>query len=394
MAEKEVEDYIEVQRSLGVGDADIKKSLISAGYGEEDFRHALARRPKSFSSGNPGNPGNPGKYNPTTRHLLYINIAVIIFFGVLFGYMTYDYNAKMNTLAAEQEEQMSELGADMASRIDSLNSQMTEQTQSLDSELGVWQNRVENINSDLSASLQNYNYQSINRDNALSKSIQDISTKSMSEIMSFSEQLETFRQASVDFSPIIPKAIESVVTIGSKGAGYFTTTGSGVMINSNGYIVTNYHVIDDLGQIAVKMHDGTDYSATIVGKDEEYDVALIKLITERNTFEYLEWADSDEVFVGEHVIAVGNPVGFDSTVTEGIISNTKRLITGNGEIYYLQTDVAINAGNSGGPLIDKQGKIVGIATLKYSRAGFEGLSFALRSNDVQGIVLGMMQEEI
>ncbi|MBW2996843.1 trypsin-like peptidase domain-containing protein [Candidatus Woesearchaeota archaeon] len=391
MAEKEVEDYIQVQRSLGVSGADIKKSLVSAGYDEDDFRRALARRPKRFSS---GNPGNPGKYNPTTKHFLYVNIAIIIFFGGLFGYMTYDYNAKMNALAADQEEQMNELGADMASQIDSLSSQVTEQTQSLDSEIGVLQNRMENINSDLGASLQNYNYQSMNRDNALSRSIQAISSKSMTEIMGFSEQLETFREASVDFSQVIPKSIKAVVTIGKKGAGYFSTTGSGVVINSNGYIVTNYHVLDDLGQIAVKMHDGTDYSATIVGKNEEYDVALIKLITEKNTFDYLEWADSEEVVVGDHVIAVGNPVGFESTVTEGIISNTRRLITGNGEIYYLQTDVAINAGNSGGPLIDKDGKVVGIATLKYSRAGFEGLSFALRSNDVQGIVLGLMQEEI
>jgi serine protease Do len=156
--------------------------------------------------------------------------------------------------------------------------------------------------------------------------------------------------------------------------------------------VTNNHVIDELRQIYVKTHDGSDYAARIVGRDTEWDIALLKLHTNKNNFKKLSWADSSKVSVGDHVIAIGNPVGFESTVTEGIISNTDRVVNGN-KISYFQTDVAINAGNSGGPLIDKNGKIVGIATLKYARSGFEGLSFALKSNDVKKIVARMMAEE-
>ncbi|MBN1544031.1 trypsin-like peptidase domain-containing protein [Candidatus Woesearchaeota archaeon] len=384
MAEKELEDYIKTQRSLGVNEHAIRKSLLDAGYTEGEFKDLLARHAKK-SSGGTG-------FTPTVKHILCLNLVIVIAFMSIVSYLAYDYNVKLNNLSAEHAKQLSDAELKMASQGETLSSQISSVESSLRGEMEISKTRIEQVNTDLVRKLQDYNYQAMQRDTALSDSIQKTSNRSLSEISSFSQQLETVKRSTVDFSQIIPKVLSAVVTIGRKGPGYFNTAGSGVFVNKEGYIVTNYHVVDDLGTVTVRTHDEKEYTATIIGKNENWDVAVVKPVTEKNNFEYLEWADIDAVSVGDAVIAVGNPVGFESTVTQGIISNTKRLIPGEIDIYYLQTDVAINAGNSGGPLVNKEGKIVGIATLKYSRVGYEGLSFALRSNDVQGILMNILQK--
>lgn len=382
--EKELEDYIRTQKSLGVSDAAIRKSLVEAGYTPEEFNHLLAKHSKKTSWHMPD--------SLSIRHILMINIMTIIVFGAMFAYFTYDYNTKINTLASQQQELESGMDQKLSSQQQALTEKIDSQTGELDSKINSMQARIEKVRDDLSSSIQSYNSQAMGRDSALSASIQRISNQSLSELSTFGQQLDAFRQQSVDFSSIIPTAIESVVTIGKKGQGYFTSAGSGVFINNKGYIVTNYHVIDDLSQITVRTHDETEYSATVIGKDEDWDIAVLKLITDKDDFTYLDFGDSDNVNAGTHVIAVGNPVGFESTVTQGIISSTDRLINGIDRSYF-QTDVAINAGNSGGPLIDKNGKIIGIATLKYARIGFEGLSFALKSDDVKRVVYEILDKE-
>jgi S1-C subfamily serine protease len=384
MVDKEIEDYIKVQHSLGVSEKDIRNSLLSAGHAEEDFRHIIAKHTRRHAK---------KEFSLTTKHLFGLNVAVIVVFGLFFVYLAYDYNTKLDNLALEQEERVNEVDRRVTAQGDELKEQIGSVSSSLSSEVNLAKASIENVDSDLRSSMQDYYYQSLSRDSALSDSIQRMGNRSLTELSVFEEQLEIVKETTVDFSPIIPKAIKAVVTIGNKGPGYFTTAGSGVFINDKGYIVTNYHVIDELGSITIKTHDDKEYTATLVGKNEMWDIAVIKAVTEEDGFEYLDWADSGNVFVGEHIIAVGNPVGFDSTVTEGIISNTNRIIAGEQDIYYFQTDVAINSGNSGGPLIDKDGDIVGIATLKYSATGFEGLSFALRSNDVRSVVLNILEEE-
>ncbi|MBW2964036.1 trypsin-like peptidase domain-containing protein [Candidatus Woesearchaeota archaeon] len=389
MAEKELDDYIRTQKDLGVRDSDIRNSLIKAGYTSQEFEHLMERHSKKGFW--------KKEFSVSAKHVLFLNIGIIVVFGLMFAYMSLDYNKKLAALEASQLEALNETKAEVVQQstsLSSLKAQSESQARSLSSQLNQTQGSMSLIRSDLESKMGNYNYQSLSRDAALQDTIQKMSNRSLSEIASFSQQLQSFSDASVDFSKVIPKAVSAVVTIGKKGTGYFQTAGSGAFINDKGYIVTNWHVIDELKPISVKTSDGKDYSATIVGKDEDWDIAVIKIDTQQTGFEYLDFADSSKVTVGEHVIAVGNPVGFESTVTEGIVSNTKRLIAGDSQsIYYIQTDVAINAGNSGGPLIDKEGKIVGIATLKYERSGFEGLSFALRSNDVQSKVLEILQEE-
>ena len=382
MPEKELEDYVKAQRTLGVSDTAIKKSLINAGYGEEEFKQLFEKRTLKSSV-----------FNVETKHTLYLNIATIVFIGMLFLYLTNDYNQKISKLTLEEKNGLQSLNDTIKSQTEALKAQMTSQASTINS--AIDKNKAESVAalSDLSTSVQNYNYQSLNRDSVLSNSIQSSSNNSLTQLSSFQHKLQTVEDAAVDFTPIIPKAVSAVVTIGKKEQGYFVTMGSGVIIDSNGYLVTNYHVVDNLGQLYVKMHEGVDYAATMVGKDEKWDVAVLKITTEKKDFDELEWADSDKAFVGEHVIAIGNPIGLESTVTEGIISSTKRAVEGDSGIFYIQTDVAINAGNSGGPLIDKDGKIVGINTMKYSQIGYEGLSFALRSNDVRGVVLKILQAE-
>jgi S1-C subfamily serine protease len=383
VVEKELEDYVKAQKTLGVHDSAIRKSLLDAGYPENEFQPLLAKHAHASKS----------ELNITTKSLLYLNLSIVIAFSLLFIYVTYDYNAKVKDLDALQKQTAANLSDQLATQTGSLRQDLGSVERKLGSDIEQTRTRVEGVRSELDTSIQNYNYQSMTRDNSLSESLQKISNRSLTELSSFREQLTTVKAATVDFSPIIPKAVDAVVLIGQKGAGIFTTAGSGALINSEGYIVTNYHVVDQVNPITVKTHDGNEYTATLVGKDSSWDIAVLKLITDKKNFKYLEFADSGRSFVGQHIIAIGNPVGLESTVTEGIISSTDRLIQGEArDIRYFQTDVAINAGNSGGPLIDKDGKIVGIATLKYMRTGYEGLSFALKSNDVQGVVLGILEK--
>jgi S1-C subfamily serine protease len=389
MPEKEIEDYVKTQRSLGVGDSDIRKSLLNAGYTEADFREILAARHRQSVSAGEGK-------EITVSHLLVFQFLTILLFGGIIAYVSYDYNTKLDILAEIQEKNVNATKQELEAQsegVKSLASQLSAEDSSIKNEISSVSGRISSVETSLDSKLQTYNYQSITRDSALSDSIQKATNKSLSDLQSFSRKLEQVKESNVDFTPIIPRATKAVVTIGRKGTGYFTTKGSGVFINSNGYLVTNYHVVDDLGVVDVKTYDQVDYRASIVGKDEVWDIAVLKISAEKKNFTYLEWGDSGKVVAGDHVIAIGNPVGFESTVTEGIISNTRRLIDGENSIYYLQSDVAINSGNSGGPLIDSDGKIIGIATLKVGSAGFEGLSFALRSNDVQTIVAKMLLNE-
>ncbi|MFC1741163.1 trypsin-like peptidase domain-containing protein [Nanoarchaeota archaeon] len=388
MDENELEDYIKTQKSLGVKDEDIVKSLLNAGYMEHHFKHILEKHKKQQKTAK-------SQWNISTRHVLALNFIMVIVFGLFFVYVTQDYNDKITLLKQQQDSDLESTTQQISAQQNSLNSLRSELTSTKDDlkeDITQTDAKIDSVEQDLKSSIQTYNYQSMNRDRQLSDSIQKANNRSLSTLSVFGEQLQEVKDASVDFTPIIPKSTRAVVNIGSKGSGYFNNAGSGVFINDKGYIVTNWHVIDELNKITVRTSEGTEYLASVVGKDEDHDVAVLKIPATKE-FEYLDWANSDDAFVGQHVIAIGNPVGFESTVTEGIISNRKRLITGELNIYYIQTDVAINAGNSGGPLIDKEGDVIGIATLKYAKAGFEGLSFALRSNDVRRIVMEILQEE-
>lgn len=153
--------------------------------------------------------------------------------------------------------------------------------------------------------------------------------------------------------------------------------GSGVIIDNEGYILTNNHVIDEATEVAVKLSDGrTIRDVTIVGKDPESDIALLKIAT--GGLMAAEWGDSDALKVGDPVLAVGSPFGLEQTVTAGILSAKGRSGVVQDVSYedFLQTDAAVNPGNSGGPLVDLRGQVVGINTAIVGRA-YQGISFSI-----------------
>ena len=180
---------------------------------------------------------------------------------------------------------------------------------------------------------------------------------------------------SADFSDIIEDAVKGVVTIRTD-----VGQGSGFLITSNGYIVTNYHVMEDAKAATIITYEGDQHSVALIGHNEEMDITLLKI---EGTFEELEIGDSDDVSVGEKVIAIGNPYGLSFSVSEGIVSALHRE-GDNGYNVYIQTDAALNSGNSGGPLIDKNGEVIGVNNFKIENG--ESLGFALESNTMKEVV--------
>ncbi len=152
--------------------------------------------------------------------------------------------------------------------------------------------------------------------------------------------------------------------------------GSGFVISEDGYILTNHHVVSDADEVIVRMANRKEYVARLIGSDEASDVAVLKV--EAENLPVLEYGNSDDLKVGEWVLAIGSPFGFDHTVTAGIVSAKGRSLPSDNYVPFIQTDVAINPGNSGGPLFNLDGEVVGINSQIYSRTGgFMGLSFAI-----------------
>ncbi|MDC0879395.1 trypsin-like peptidase domain-containing protein [Flavobacteriaceae bacterium] len=164
-------------------------------------------------------------------------------------------------------------------------------------------------------------------------------------------------------------------------------TGSGVMISPDGYIITNYHVIENSTEVIVTTNDNKEYEAEIIGIDEVYDIAVLKINSDLN-LDYVFFGDSDSTLVGEWVLAVGNPYNLNSTVTAGIISSKSRDLNEYDQKNqsFIQTDAAVNFGNSGGALVNTKGELIGINTLIQSMTGgYVGYSFAVPSNTVRKI---------
>jgi len=162
--------------------------------------------------------------------------------------------------------------------------------------------------------------------------------------------------------------------------------GSGFIVDSNGTILTNYHVVDGSQKLVVKLADGKDYEAKVIGKDQKSDIAVIK-IEAGGELPAVSLGDSDRLEVGEWVMAIGNPFGLDHTVTSGIVSAKGRNIGQGPYDNFIQTDASINPGNSGGPLINLRGEVVGINTAIFSQSGGNiGIGFAIPSNSVKELL--------
>lgn len=166
------------------------------------------------------------------------------------------------------------------------------------------------------------------------------------------------------------------------------SSGSGIIIDANGHIVTNYHVIEGSSKIKVKLTSGNEYDATVVGGDEKTDIAVIKIAASEE-LHVATIGDSDSVEVGELAVAIGNPLASElfGTVTAGVISGVNRTMTvGQRDMTLIQTDAAISPGNSGGALINKYGEVIGINSVKLVDDAAEGLGFAIPMNEAVPIV--------
>ena len=187
---------------------------------------------------------------------------------------------------------------------------------------------------------------------------------------------------------VLPSVVSIETTSADGGA-----TGSGFVIDANGYLLTNNHVVAGSLTIKVLLNDGREFAARILGRDESYDLAVLKI--EASGLKALQFGDSEKVQVGDSVIAIGSPLGLSGTVTQGIISAKNRPVTAGDDesdsatsfISALQTDAAINPGNSGGPLVDATGAVIGvnsaIASLGSSGSGSIGLGFAIPINQAR-----------
>lgn len=169
-------------------------------------------------------------------------------------------------------------------------------------------------------------------------------------------------------------------------------TGSGVIISSDGFIITNNHVIAGASEIEITLNNRKKYKADLIGTDPTNDIALLK-INAKEKLHYIPYGDSDHLKVGEWVLAVGNPYNLTSTVTAGIVSAKGRDLEGNGAVdSFIQTDAAVNPGNSGGALVNTRGELVGINTAISSKTGsFIGYSFAVPSNIAKKVIEDIME---
>lgn len=197
------------------------------------------------------------------------------------------------------------------------------------------------------------------------------------------------------------KAVVHIETTVSNDSSYFdavptTDTGSGFLVSSDGYIVTNEHVIADASVITVSLYDNSTYEAQLIGIDSENDIAVIRIIPSDGVqLDYLTFGDSDSLVVGQKVLAIGNPFGYDRTLVTGCISGLSRPIRdedGKVLLGMIQTSAPINPGNSGGPLLNTKGEVIGINTSIYSTSGTsQGMNFAVASNTAADAVADLIK---
>jgi serine protease Do len=220
---------------------------------------------------------------------------------------------------------------------------------------------------------------------ALSPAVVNISTK---QTLEPPEESETpSRRGQTPFDELFDDFFQN-----PNGANRTATLGSGFIIDAAGIIVTNNHVIENADEIEVVLQDGTILEASVVGRDEKTDLAVLRVQT-REALPHLDFADSEQARVGDWVMAIGNPFGLGGTVTAGIISARNRDFESGGPYAnYIQTDAAINQGNSGGPLFDLKGNVVGVNTAIYSTTGGSiGIGFAIPSNQAKNVVDQILQ---
>ena len=226
--------------------------------------------------------------------------------------------------------------------------------------------------------------------------IQEV-TYSKKEGNNYSKAIDIAYNTVVEINATIATQTSSYFFFGGGGTTYSTASGSGVILSEDGYIVTNNHVVENVAgedPVKVKLYNGEIYSATIIGTDSRTDLAVLKI--DANNLPYATFADSDKLIMGEDVIAIGNPLGLGISCSNGIISALeKEIYINNVYLSVIQTNAAVNEGNSGGGLFDLNGNVVGIVNAKKTSNSFqatvEGMAYAIPSKTVERIVAEIME---
>ncbi len=290
------------------------------------------------------------------KYLIITLSVIIILSGGLFSYQFYQFK-ELNT-------KLIQVGLDLTIRTNELDTKLNLETSSI------------------KGTITSMNQETDKRLKDMLQVISEVEQKTQIQLGKVKEDLqseitglETNLQG--DFTKVIKDAIKATVSVVTN-----VGQGSGAIINQEGKVVTNAHVISGASQIAIRTHDKEMYLVKIIGVEPNKDLAVLMPINTNRTFDYFKFGNSDKLQVGEKVIALGNPFGLDFTATQGIVSATNR-IAQNG-LSYIQIDVPINPGNSGGPLINDEGRIIGINNFKVGSG--EGLGFAIPSNTVQDAV--------
>ena len=313
--------------------------------------------------------------NLDTKRLLIIFSVVII---LVSGSIVFYYNNEIKKVQLDYNNKITTLNRDLIKTINEFNQDLQREIFLVDANLSLKINLVDN---ELDKSKKKNELEIITLNNL----IDQIEEQSNLQLQELKLELSAIQVESGDFSAIVDDVLQSVVSVGTnKGQG------SGVIIDEDGFIVTNYHVVDDVSIIQVLTYEDTYdknvYNAQLIGYNDLVDIAVLKI---EGSFNRLRFEDSDDVKVGERVIALGNPAGLGFTVTEGIISAIHRKGANNLNIY-IQTDVPVNPGNSGGPLVNTNSRIIGINNFKIK--GFESLGFAIESNTVKEVAEGIIDQ--
>ncbi|MBS3123220.1 trypsin-like peptidase domain-containing protein [Candidatus Woesearchaeota archaeon] len=296
------------------------------------------------------------------HHLIYGGIALLIVL-IFAGVEIWQTNQFTSSLAAESSSRQQQFKQEESARI-------------------VLENRlnlVEKALPQLEQNLQEKETQIA----GLSGQLEQVKVESQIKLDKLTQKITTLKANNADFSDVIEKTIPAVVSIRTNSG-----SGSGFFVDDRGYILTNNHVMAGATAATVVTSDGREHGVYLVGASSNKDLALLRI--DGSNYNYLSFADSNKVSVGERVIAVGNPGGLDFTVTQGIISAVDRIDqSGNS---FLQIDVPINPGNSGGPLVNSDGEVVGVNTKKIS--SFEGIGFALESNIAESFADEVIQKDL
>ncbi|MEK6960646.1 MAG: trypsin-like peptidase domain-containing protein [Nanoarchaeota archaeon] len=307
-------------------------------------------------------------------------IVMLVFTVVMFSISMVYTHSQAQVLAKAQEDNAKVL----AQRIDDLKAaqeasdqrfsdRIASESKSLAASIDQARKDLSASVNELGGSVESVKNESKHQVSILSGQLESVTQESQKKLGDIEKQLLNVNVKSESFAGIVDKSIKSVVAINTD-----VGVGSGAIVDSEGYIITSRHVIDGATKGAIKTADGQFHQMRIVAKSDTVDLAVLQI---QGEYTSLIFGNSDSVAVGSRVVAMGSPAGLEFTVSEGIVSAKRKI----GDFDYIQTDLSMNPGNSGGPLINPRGEMIGINTLKLT--GFEGLGFALTSEQVRDFAL-------